>query len=301
MAYHIEVVAADNNMCGEAPVWDPSRSRILWVDIDSSLIFEMDVRGGTTRIIGQDLSVSGIVVNRDGRLVLCGVTGLHLWRRQGDYRTLVSEHGGEKLAFNDMVADSVGRIYAGTLYWVGDRMEKAGRLFLIEADGSIRVVDEGIELSNGLGFSPDNRTLYYSDSSARRIYAYEVNPITGDATKRQVFARVSEDEGIPDGLTVDAEGFVWSAQWYGSQVVRYDPDGKVERRIPMPVRQVSSLAFGGSDLNDLYVTTAGVSWQSNCAPPGYDFGAPNMGGSLYRIRLDVRGKPDYVANMVSMA
>lgn len=297
MAYNIEVVAADNNKCGEAPVWDAARNRMLWVDIDSSLLFEMDVHSGIRKIISWDLGVSGIALNRDGGLVLCGATGLHIWRKQGDYRTIVSECGGEVLAFNDMIADSKGRIYAGTLYWGPGGMEKAGKLYLIEAGGSIKVVDEGIELSNGLGFGPDDRTLYYTDSSQRRIYAYDVSPVTGDATKRRVFVQVPEEEGIPDGLTVDAEGFVWSAQWYGSQVVRYDPDGKVERRIPMPVRQVSSLAFGGDDLNELYVTTAGVSWKSHCAPPGYNFDAPHMGGSLYRIRLDVRGKADYVANM----
>lgn len=297
MTCDIEIVAADNNKCGEAPVWDPARKRMLWVDIDSSLVFEMDVDSGNRKIISWDLGVSGIALNRDGRLVFCGAAGLHLWRKQGDYRTIVTAHEGETLAFNDMVAGPKGRIYAGTLYWGARGMEKAGKLYRIDGDHSVSVVDEAIELSNGLGFSPDGRTLYYTDSSVRRIYAYDVDPVTGDATKRRVFVQVPKEEGIPDGLTVDAEGFVWSAQWYGSQIVRYDPDGKVERRITMPVQQVSSLAFGGDDLNELYVTTAGVSWKSNCAPPGYDFDAPNMGGSLYRIRLDVRGKADYAADM----
>ena len=297
MARNVEIVAADSNKCGEAPVWDAARNRLLWVDIDSSLVFEMDVHSGTRKIISWDLGVSGLALNRDGRLVFCGPTGLHLWRKQGDYRTIVSEHDGEALAFNDMVADAKGRIYAGTLYWGPAGLEKAGKLYRIDCDHSVAVIDEGIELSNGLGFSPDGRSLYYTDSSLRRIYAYDVNPITGDATRRRVFAQVPKEEGIPDGLTVDAEGFVWSAQWYGSQIVRYDPDGKVERRIPMPVQQVSSLAFGGDGLSELYVTTAGVSWKSHCAPPGYNFDAPNMGGSLYRIRVGVHGQADHMANL----
>jgi D-xylonolactonase len=106
---------------------------------------------------------------------------------------------------------------------------------------------------------------------------------------------VPATEGIPDGLTVDAEGFVWSAQWYGSQVVRYDPDGMVERRLAMPVKQVSSLIFGGPHLTDLYITTAGAPWPSPLMPPGYEPEAGSSGGGLYRLRLDIQGKPDFQA------
>jgi sugar lactone lactonase YvrE len=154
-------------------------------------------------------------------------------------------------------------------------------------------VAEGIELANGLGFSRDNRTLYFTDSAARTIYAYDVRPDSGELSNRRVFARVPGDEGLPDGLTVDDEDHVWSAQWYGAQVVRYDPDGKVERRIPMPVTQVSSVAFGGEDLTDLYITSAADPWPSRLAPPGYDFAAPNVGGSLYRLRGEIRGKLEH--------
>jgi D-xylonolactonase len=108
--------------------------------------------------------------------------------------------------------------------------------------------------------------------------------------------KVPPDEGLPDGLTVDAQGFVWCAQWYGAQVVRYDPEGKVERRIKMPVTQVSSVAFGGDDLTDLYITTAGENWPSAYAPPGYDVNTPDLGGSLYRLRIGIRGKPEHLAD-----
>ena len=159
----------------------------------------------------------------------------------------------------------------------------------------MRVVDEGVEIANGLGLSPDDRTLYFADSARRVIYAYDADPATGDLSRRRVFVQVPRDEGLPDGLTVDREGFVWCAQWYGGQVVRYDPDGKVERRIAMPVRQVSSVIFGGDDLTDLYITTAADPWPSPLAPPGYDFSATNVGGSLYRLRTDIQGRPDHRA------
>lgn len=295
MNYDIEIVAQDNNRCGEAPIWDPQRGRLIWTDIESALVYELVSSSREKRIISRDLPVSGIALNRGGSFVFAGATGLHLWRGQGDYRTTISEHDGEKLVFNDIIADCKGRIYAGTLYWGANGMEKPGKLYLIGCDRSVRVLDEGIQLSNGLGFSPDDTTLYYADSAARKIYAYSVDVQTGDLSRKRVFVDVPADDGVPDGLTVDAEGFVWCAQWYGAQVVRYDPDGKPERRIAMPVRQVSSVAFGGPELTNLYITSAADSWPSHLAPRGYDFKASNMGGPLYRVRVDTQGRKEQVA------
>ena len=209
---------------------------------------------------------------------------------------MLAEHEGESLFFNDILADPQGRVYAGTVYWGAQGMEKTGKLYLIDLDGSAQVVTDGIEMSNGLGLSPDNRTLYYADTAVRRIYAFDVDPATGGLSNKRVFVQVPGDEGIPDGLTVDADGFVWNAQWFGAQVVRYDSEGKVERRIKMPVKQVSSVAFGGPDLTDLYVTTAAEYAPSPLAPPGFDDKAP-MGGSLYRIPLDIRGRLEYQARL----
>lgn len=177
-------------------------------------------------------------------------------------------------------------------------MEQHGKLYLIDVDGAVRVVDDRIELSNGIGLSPDDRVLYHADTAARRIYAHDVDPNDGGLSNKRCFVQVPDDEGIPDGLTVDAEGYVWNAQWYGGRVVRYDPEGNVERRIEMPVQQVSSVAFGGPDLTDLYVTTAGEYWPSPLAPPDFDPDGP-MGGSLYRVRLDIAGRPEHMARLIS--
>ena len=127
------------------------------------------------------------------------------------------------------------------------------------------------------------------------IYAYDVDGRTGALSAQARFRPRRRRRRHPDGLTVDSEGFVWCAQWYGGQVVRYTPDGKVNRRVKLPVRQVASLNFGGPDLLDLYITTAGENWPSALAPPGYDYAAGNFGGGLYRLRLDVPGKPEHLA------
>lgn len=297
MADTLEVVAQDNNRCGESPIWDAERQRLLWTDIESGLVYQLIPATGEKTVISRGLMVAGIALNRTGELVFAGAEGLHLWRGQDDYRTLFSEHQGEALFFNDLIADPRGRIYGGTVYWGPDGMEKPGKLYLFDRE-TVQVVEEGLQLANGLGFSPDNRTLYFADSAARVIYAYDVHPESGALSNRRTFARVHAEEGLPDGLTVDAEGYVWSAQWYGAQVVRYDPDGAVERRIRMPVTQVSSVGFGGEELTDLYITTAGESWPSHTAPPGYDFDAPNIGGSLYRLRTGTQGKPEHLADLV---
>ena len=292
----VKACVEENDRCGEGPVWDAKCGRLVWTDIGASVVYEHRPGTPTKRVLSQGLPVSGIALNRDGRLIFAGATGLHLWSGPGDYRTVVREHEGETLVFNDIVADAAGRTYAGTIYWDDSGMQRPGKLYLVDGRGSVRPVEEGIELSNGLAFSPDDRTLYYADSAPRVIYAYDVDPRGGALTRKRVFARVGGDEGIPDGLTVDSAGFVWCAQWYGGQVVRYDPDGKVERRVRLPVRQVASLNFGGHDLLDLYITTAGENWPSHLAPPGYDYAAGNFGGGLYRLRLDVPGKPEHLAN-----
>jgi len=286
----LEVIAEDGNRCGEGPIWDPSNRRLVWNDLGSNLVYEYAPATRGKRVLSRDLNVSGIALHGEGGLVFAGSGGIHVWKEGAPLRTLHTHHQGEALFFNDIRADRHGRVYAGTYYWGANGMERPGKLYLVSKEG-VRVVDEGIELSNGLGFSPDDRTLYFADSPVRRIYAYDVDPRTGDLSRRRVFVQVPREEGLPDGLTVDREGFVWCAQWYAAQVVRYDPDGKVERRLQLPVTQVSSVGFGGDDLDELYITTAADPWPSDLVPPGYDPEAP-VGGSLYRVRVGIQGRPE---------
>jgi D-xylonolactonase len=208
---------------------------------------------------------------------------------------IAADFHDEKLSFNDILAGPAGRVYAGTLYW-GETMQRPGRLYLIHPTGRIQEVDDGIELANGLALSPDDRTLYFADSAARRIYSYEVNAQTGELSRRALLVQIAAEDGIPDGLTVDLHGFIWCAQWYGGQVVRYDPDGTIERRIPMPVKQVSSVAFGGKELDELYVTSAAEFWPSHLMPAAIDPKA-KMGGTIYRLKTGVQGRPEHTAGL----
>jgi len=290
----LETLASNNDRCGECPIWDSQTRRLIWNDMNASRVFAFDhTSQAVSELETNGLNAAGNAFNETGELVFAGSGGIHLWKEPGKYKTLPTHHNDELLNFNDILADPKGRLYAGTWYWGAQEYEKLGKLYLIDTDGSITIQDEGIQLSNGLGLSPDDKILYYADSTARKIYAYDVNPNTSVLSNRRVFVDVPLTEGIPDGLTVDAQGFIWSAQWYGSQIVRYDPDGKVERVIKIPASQVTCMAFGGPDLNELYITTASEDWRTRYEPLGYDSSKLHIGGELYRLKLDIQGKSEY--------
>jgi D-xylonolactonase len=291
MNAQIECVVDANNLCGETPIWDFRCNRLVWDDQNSCLVYEYDPLKNKTQIISRDLMAACIALNGESGFAFAGSTGFHLWERNGEYQTLVFG-----LCFNDMLAAPDGSVYANTMYWNATSMEKTGKLYKIENGGKLTILDDNFELANGMGLSPDNKLFYLADSARRVIYVYDVDAADGKVYNRRVFATVPDDEGIPDGLTVDAEGFVWNAQWYGSQIVRYDPDGKVERRISVPAKQVSCIGFGGENLTDLYITTAAESWPSLLMPNGYDPKSGNIGGALYRLRTEIIGKREYVAN-----
>lgn len=286
-----ELVVDPSARCGESPLWDGSR--LTWNDMNTARIFRFDPASGENQVVSDGFTVAGMALNVDGSLVLAGA-GLHLWRGPADSVPIVTHHETEPLEFNDILADPAGRVYGGTYHWGEHGVERPGSLYLIEPDGRIERLDTGFQLANGLGLSPDHTTLYLADSLARRIYSYPVEPGTGRLGERAVFVEVPPTEGMPDGLTVDSGGGVWSAQWYGGRVVRYTPDGLFDRSIGLPVSQVASLGFGGPDLDTLYVTTAAELWPTGVEPPGFDPTAP-LGGGLYRVDPGVRGMAEHRA------
>ncbi len=295
MTYEIEMLADVKARVGEGPVWDPSRQLLIWTDIQTGRLFEYDPASGENRNIYQGVYVGGTAVNKQGGLLLATWEGIGLWREGGEIAYI--HKGilrGMQMQFNDVSADPGGRFFAGTYYWP----EATGTLYRFDPNGSIHIVQDGVALSNGIGFSPDLKTMYYTDSAVRTIYAYDYDASSGDVSNRREFVVLPETEGITDGMTVDAEGFVWSAIWGGGCVIRFDPDGREERRISFPATQTASCMFGGADLNELYVTTA---WSGTGEPPagfepaGYDYSA-HRGGELYRVRLDIQGKPEFEAD-----
>jgi len=283
------IVADYKNLCGECPVWNPEDGTLEWTDCVGLKFFRLNWASRQPSLVKHDITIYGFRRNRRGGFVITNPDGIWLWKGNGSLALVAAEANGSRCQVNDCVADARGRLLTGSFFYNPASEYELGKLIRVDSGGQAHVMDEGFHLANGLGFSPDGEVLYFADTVARRIYAYDYDLNAGSVRNRRVLVQVPKEEGLPDGLAVDAAGFIWSAQWYGSCIVRYDPEGKVERRVPMPAKQVSSLAFGGPELNDIFVTSAGQSEIMPLMPPGYDPHTGNFGGPLYHLNLGIPG------------
>ncbi len=286
-----ELIADYGCVVGENPLWHPDEERLYWVDIDTGRLFRYHPASGQHEQCYAGDPIGGFTLQADGALLLFMARGaVRVWRA-GRLTTLIDSIPEEiNTRFNDVIADPAGRVFCGTMpvgappSAGGSGGGRPGRLYRLDPDLRLTRLLDGIGCSNGLGFTPDRRCLYYTDSIPREIYAFDYDPASGGLSGQRLFARAPAEGGLPDGLTVDAEGGVWSARWGGGSVVRYTPDGAEERRLAFPARRISSLTFGGPDYADLYVTTAGGQDKTTFGP-----GA----GALFRVRPGVRGVPEF--------
>jgi len=286
----LEVVANTTCQVGENPLWHPIEKMVYWLDIPTGAIYRYDPQTGTHEIFHQGQGMTGgFTIQADGSLLLFSLGGKVQRLNDGKLTTLINSLPGEENnRFNDAIADPRGRVFTGTM--LSSAQNPAGNLYRLDLNGTFTWLREGLKLSNGMGFSPDNKTFYHSDSQAHNITSYDYHEESGNLANPRTFAELPEDQGVPDGLTVDADGFVWLACWDGWQLLRYDPHGHIERRISFPVKRVSSLTFAGEDLSDIYVTTAG---SENPSQNGA------MAGALFRLRLGIQGKPEYLSRIQS--
>ena len=280
-----EIVADYGNHVGEGPLWHPMEKRLYWVDIMQGRVFWFDPDTGEHQQYYQGPVIGGFTIQEDGALLLFMERGAIGVLRDGELDYLVQEIPEETdTRFNDVIADPAGRVFCGTM----PAEDSPARLYRLDTDGSLTVVLEDVTLSNGLGFTPDRRQMYFTDSYTYKIFVFDYDEATGTISNRRVFVDASGDEGVPDGMTVDAEGYVWSARAGGSSLYRYTPQGSVDRVIRFPAKLVSSVAFGGTDLSDVYVTTIGGDDREEHGP-----GA----GALFRLRLGIKGVPDFLSRV----
>jgi L-arabinonolactonase len=249
------------NTLGESILWDERTQRVWWTDIQEAVLFRYALAGGVLeRFELPERLCSFGFVERDVRLVGAFASGFALFEPgRGELEWLYRpelEYRGTR--FNDGRVDPAGRFWAGTMV-EGDARDAAslpvrGSLYWV-GNGSRGRALRDIGISNSLCFSPDGKTLYFADSPTRQIMAYALDPVTGELGAGRVFAR-TEGQGVPDGSAVDAEGCLWNAEWGGARVVRYAPDGRIDRVLELPVSQPTCVCFGGRDLNVLFVSTA---------------------------------------------
>jgi len=284
----IEVLVDVKTILGEGPLWDVEEERLYWIDSFGANIFRCTHDGREIRAWDLPQKIGSMALRQGGGAVLSLARGFHfLDFKTGDVELIVDpEPGKANNRINDGKVDKRGRFIAGTM----DTMEEGpnGALYRLDPDLSLHRLASDIIVSNGPCWSPDGRIFYFNDTWTGEIWAYDYDLATGNITNRRVFAKIDTSRGgAADGSTVDAEGYVWNALVYDGRLVRYAPDGKVDRTIEMPVKKVTSVMFGGPKLDTLYVT-------SMAKPPLPRFpGDGVLRGSLFAIHgLGIKGVPE---------
>ncbi|OZC73588.1 calcium-binding protein [Rhodococcus sp. 06-462-5] len=288
--YSIDVLVDVKTTLGEGPLWDQQQQSLYWIDSMDGRIFRSDAEGNGIRAweVGERIGSLALTRGGDGAIVALQNGLSHLDFASGGLESLINiETDLPDNRFNDGIADAAGRFIFGSLN--SDERTPSAKLYSYSEDEGLRVLDDGIIVSNGPCFSPDGTTLYFSDTWSGEIWAYDYDVSTGAATDRRTFATVDTSYGgAADGATVDSEGFLWQAMVYGGKIARYAPDGSLDRTLEFPVLKPTSVMFGGPELDILYVT-------SMARPPLPRFpGDGQLRGSLFAVTgLGVRGLPEH--------
>jgi L-arabinonolactonase len=251
----IEILSDQPDQLGEGPLWDVNEQRLYWIDSYGKAIHSSDAVGGDRKRWSVPEAIGSIALReksgailslRDGFYAFDFVTGLA-------ERIVETQPGELRPRLNDGKVDRQGRFIAGSMDF--QESEPVGKLFRLDPDLTVHTLDTGIICSNGPCFSPDGKTLYFADSFRKTIYAYDYAIASGAVRSRREFTVFDRLRGYPDGATVDAEGFVWSAEVYSGRLIRFDPNGVVDRIVGLPVNSTTSLTFGGPNLDIAYITS----------------------------------------------
>jgi sugar lactone lactonase YvrE len=281
--FKVQLLIDAGAVCGESPIWDPETGCIWWADTASTLVHSWSHAAGeaTSREAGHTVRALGRAGG--GSLVLVCADGIYLLEPGSEARLLCDpERGLEGMMPDDGTVDPAGRFVFNTFNTVTlDAPD--GAIYSIDAKGRLLTLDKGLALPNGMAFSLDGRTMYVAEMFANRILRYDYDPISGLASGRSLFAAVPAADGMPDGLIVDAEGYIWNAHWAGWRITRYRPDGSIDRVLPMPCVTATCMGFGGPDLENLYITSAIMGLQPE------DLERSLAPGGLFVIRRAGRG------------
>lgn len=273
--YDYEVAVRAEAILGEGPTWDPAHNRLVWLDILGARISTYDPVSGHRTVRVTDQHIGAAKPRTGGGLVLNLRDGVALLDPDGSFRWLHHEPVPGRRA-NDAAVAPDGSLWAGTMRY--DEAPGGGTLSRLTGDGSFETVLDDVAVSNGTGWSPDGRRMYYIDSPTRRLDVFDFG--AGRPVNRRPLVEIEEGAGFPDGLTVDAEGCVWVALWDGGAVRRYTPEGTLDRVITLPTPRVTACAFGGADLTDLYITTARVGLEAPHPVAGSLLVVPGAGKGL---------------------
>ena len=287
ISYDFSVRAAwkSDALLGEGPVWD-DRARILyWLDIKGKCLHAFNPRNQEERKTVLPLEIGAVAPRVAGGLIAATRDGFAILSPEDGTLTFLAnpESHLPENRFNDGAVDVSGNFVAGSM---DDReVNPSGAVYRLDVNGCVSTLFRGYVVCNGPAFSPDGRTLYFSNSHEGEILAFPYEPESGWIGQRHDFALIPEADGCPDGLTVDEEGYVWCAHWDGGRITRFSPDGVVDRVIKLPVPRVTSCAFGGTQCETLFITTArwGLDELQLKQYP--------LSGSLFAVDAGVKGQP----------
>ena len=279
----IEVLGDQRDSLGEGPLWDVETQRLYWIDSYGPAVYSSDAAGGDRKSWRMPAEIGSMALREKGGAIVSLRDGFYtLDFDTGAVKLIARTHPGElKPRMNDGKVDRQGRFLAGSMDF--EESDPVGRLYRLDPDLSVHQIDDNIICSNGPCFSPDGKTFYFADTGKKVIYAYGYDIDTGNLTSRRVFASFETLRGLPDGATVDAEGYVWSAEVYSGRLIRFDPEGVIDRIVGLPVQSTTSLIFGGRDLDIAYVTSMARPYKGN-------YHKEREAGALFAVHgLGVRG------------
>jgi sugar lactone lactonase YvrE len=281
----LECVLEARATLGEGPSWDRESGALIWVDITEGIVHRFDPRTGRDHSVAAGQVVGAAVPRAAGGLVLAVQDGFAFL--DGDQFELIApvEADDPGRRMNDGKCDTAGRFWAGTQSY--SLVPHAGSLYRLGLDRSVTRVVPDVTIANGIGWSPDDRLMYYIDTAERRVDVFDYNAVTGAVSERRPLVELPAEIGDGDGMAVDAEGGLWVAMWKGWAVRRYAPDGRLDCILPMPVSHPTSVCFGGETLEELYITSARV---NEWGPlPDNQLAQEPLAGAIFRIRPGVRG------------
>jgi L-arabinonolactonase len=298
-----ECVLEAKDWLGEGPCWHPREQALYWTDVCSKKIKRWHPGSGAQASWDMPEMVTAIAVCGKGGLIVASHTGIDFFDPANGRATrfCAPEKDKPKNRSNDGKCDRRGRFWYGTMMnnFAADMGEvpitgNTGGLYRIDPDGSVHSLEQGVGIANTFAWSPDDKTFYFADTFQGEIWKYDYDLATGTPANKRLFASFKNDPGVADGSTVDAEGCVWNAQLISGDLVRYEPDGSVERRIGMPVRNITSVVFGGDKLDEIYVTSmARVKHPAVHERFAKEAKPQFLAGSLFRITgLGIRGVPE---------
>ncbi len=288
MAKIMEVIEETKALLGEGPLWLADRKQLIWVDIESKQIHLLTPSTGEKRVITVDQRIGTIAPVEDGRMLCALQNGLYFLDINSEQLELITDPEAHlpNNRFNDGKCDPSGRFWAGTMP-LGETIP-SGALYRLDHNGAIHQMVTGVGCSNGMAWSQDQTTMYYIDTYTGQVDRFDYEAATGAISNRKAIIVMPQEQGYPDGMTIDAEGMLWIAHWGGYCVSRWNPaTGECLERVELPVSQVTSCCFGGEQLDELYITSArtGLSEEQLAQEP--------LAGSLFKYKPGVKGTPMY--------